>query len=51
MINARKILTLTDFGESTFAGENAKNFRFCAKMTFNSRRVYRANFNHTPALR
>jgi len=51
VVNSRKILTLTDFVESTFGGENAKNSGFCAKMRFNSRRVYRAKFNHAPALR
>ncbi len=51
MVNPRKILTLTDFVESTFAGENAKNPGFYAKMTFNSRRVYHSNLNYTTALR
>jgi hypothetical protein len=46
MVKARKILYLTDFVESTFAGENAKNSRLGAKMAFNSRRVYHTGFNH-----
>ncbi len=51
MVNPRKILTLTDFEESTFGGENAKNRGVCAKMTFNSRRLYHSGANYTPALR
>ncbi len=39
-------LTLTDFEEATFGGENAKNFGFCAEMAINSRRVYHAGVNH-----
>ncbi len=33
MVSLRKILTLTDFQESTFAGENTKNHGFGAKNT------------------
>ncbi len=51
MVNPRKNLYLTDFEESTFGGENAKNSGFCAEMTFNSRRVYHANINYVTALR
>jgi len=51
IVNPRKTLTLPDFEESTFAGENAKNSGFCAKMAFNSRRVYHSDFNHETAPR
>ncbi len=51
MVNPRKILTLTDFEESTFEGENAKNSGICAKMPFSARRVYHANINDAAALR
>jgi hypothetical protein len=50
MVDPRNKITLTDCGESTFAGENAKNSGFYAEMTFNARRVYHSNFNHDPAL-
>ncbi len=51
MVNYAAEIYLTDFQESTFGGENAKNPGFCAKMTFDSRRVYHDAINYGAALR
>jgi hypothetical protein len=42
---------LTDFPESVFIGEIAKNFDFCGGEIRKTTRIYHANFNHAAALR
>jgi hypothetical protein len=49
-VNSKLETYLTDFLESRFAGENAKNRALCAKTRFNAARVYHFQVNHAPAL-
>ncbi len=51
MVNPGPEIYLTDFQESTFAGEIAKNRGLGAKMALNATRVYHAGVNYAAVLR
>jgi hypothetical protein len=50
VVNARNFLCLTDFQESIFVGENAKNRDFCGFLPFISARVHQSWINHGAVL-
>jgi hypothetical protein len=51
MVYARKNLTLTDFLNRTFAGENAKCRDFCGGNKSERDPLYHAGINHGAVLR
>ncbi len=51
MVNSKLEIYLTDFVESTFAGEIAKNRDFCGGDQINRTRVYYSGINYTAAFR
>ncbi len=50
MVNFELEIYLTDFQESTFVGEIAKNRGFCGGEIFEDAPIYHSGINHAPAL-